>query len=135
MSETPWIPKTIRERVVEVRGPVTSGDIDSYGRLREIEDRSYKLRTVLDAWERQHSEERVLRKRYANTLLVAAFVQLFLINLAFFQIGRGNIVIEQWVAATFITGVFGEIVGVALIVTRHLFPEATKDVLQLIEKL
>jgi len=135
MSEAVTIPDTLKSRVVGVGGEVRPEDVDVYGRLREIEDKSYKLRTVLEAWERQQSEERALRQGYAKKILIALFVQMGLVNIAFFAMGFGWLAVEQWVANTFILAVFGEIGAMALIVIKYLFPEVGMDVLGLIEKL
>ena len=135
MGEVVAIPDTLKDRVLGVGGEVRPEDVDVYGRLREIEDKSYKLRTVLEAWERQQSEERALRQGYAKKILVALFVQMGLVNVAFFAIGLGWLAVEEWVANTFIMAVFGEIAAMALIVIKYLFPKVGSDVLGLIEKL
>jgi len=135
MSEPVSIPQKLREYVVGVGAEVRPEDVDTYGRLREIEDKSHKLRTVLEAWEKQQHEERSLRQSYAKKLLVALFVQMGLVNLAFFAVGFGWLVVEQWVANTFILGVFAEIAAMTLIVIKYLFPKIGADVLGLIEKL
>jgi hypothetical protein len=92
MTETTsMLPGSIREKVVSVGTPVTSDEVDTYGRLQEIRDKSKKLSTILDAWERQHSEERKLRQTYAHWLLMGLFVQMLLVNVAFLAIGFKSI--------------------------------------------
>jgi len=135
MSEAVTIPETLKNRVVGIGGEVRPEDVDVYRRLREIEDKSYKLRTVLEARERQQSEERALRQGYAKKLLIALFAQMGLVNIAFFLIGFRWLAVEVWVANTFIMAVFGEIAAMALIMIKYLFPEVGSDVLGLIEKL
>lgn len=135
MSDVGTIPETLKNHVLGVGGEVRPEDVDVYGRLREIQDKSYKLRTVLEAWERQQSEERALRQGYAKKILIALFVQMGLVNVAFFAIGLGWLVVEEWVANTFIMAVFGEIAAMGLIVIKYLFPKVGSDVLGLIEKL
>ena len=44
------------DEIIEIGDPITPADIDTYGRLREIQDRSFRLRTVINAWERQQKE-------------------------------------------------------------------------------
>jgi hypothetical protein len=135
MSKTLNIPDALKNRIIGVGGEVRPEDVDVFGRIREIEDKSYKLRTVLDAWERQQSEERALRQGYAKKILIALFVQMGLVNIAFFAVGFRWIAVEPWVANTFIMAVFGEIAAMALIVIKYLFPAVGSDVLSLIEKL
>ena len=74
------LPDSIREMVVSVGTAVTSDDVDTYGRIQEIEDKSKKQSTILEAWERQHTEERKLRQTYAWWLLVGLFFQILLVN-------------------------------------------------------
>ena len=109
MADVIEIPDTLKSRIIGVGGEVRPEDVDVYGRLREIEDKSYKLRTVLDAWERQQSEERALRQGYAKKILIALFVQMGLVNIAFFAVGFHLLTVEPWVVNTFIMAVFGEI--------------------------
>ncbi len=135
MSEVVTIPDNLKSRVLGVGGEVRPEDVDVYGRLLEIEDKSYKLRTVLEAWERQQSEERALRQGYAKKILIALFVQMGLVNIAFFAIGLRWLAVEAWVANTFVMAVFGEIAAMALIVIKYLFPQVGSDALGSIEKL
>ena len=135
MSDNITIPNTLRDRIVGIGSEVQPADVDVYSRLREIEDRSHKLRTVLGAWERQQSEERSLRQGYAGKLLIALLIQTGLVDVAFFAIGFHWLSVEPWVANTFILAVFGEIAAMAMIVIKYLFPKAAPDVLSLIEKL
>lgn len=129
------IPKELRSKVLDVGSPVTSEEIDAYTRLQSVQDRSAKLRTILDAWERQHSEERKLRKTYAAALLWGLLVQALLVNFAFFALGFQLIVVEPWIANSFILAVFAEIAGMAFFVIKYLFPKVSSDVLGTLEKL
>ncbi len=129
------VPDAVRDKVLAIGASVSPGEIEVYGRYQEIADRSAKLRTVLEAWERQHSEERQMRQKYAKWLLAAMFVQMALVNLAFLAIGFGWIQINPWVANSFILAVFGEISGMVLFIVKYLFPKVSSDVLATIEKL
>jgi len=132
---TSMLPDSIREKVVSVGTPVTSDEVDTYRQLQEIRDKSKKLSTILDAWERQHSEERKLRQTYALWLLVGLFVQMVLVNAAFFAIGLKWIQVDKWVANAFILAVFGEIASMTFFVIKYLFPKVSSDVLATLEKL
>lgn len=105
-----------------IEKPVTNEDVAIYERVRRIEDESYELRTIVDSWEKQQSDERDLRNRYAKWLVIALFIQIAVINIAFFLIGFGLITVERWVAGSFIVGVFFEVTGMAFVVVRYLFP-------------
>src|SRR6266481_8716974 len=111
METTVAIPDALRDKVKAVGSAVTRQELDAYGRFREIEDRSYKLQRILEAWEGQHREERAMRKTYAAWMLIGLGVQMLLVNAAFFLIGFKMIEVNQWVANTFIMAVFGEIAG------------------------
>lgn len=129
------VPSAVREKVLAIGASVSQDEIEVYGRYQEIADRSAKLRTVLEAWERQHTEERQMRQRYARWLLAGMFVQMALVNFAFFAIGWGWLQVDPWVANSFILAVFGEISGMVLFVVKYLFPKVSSDVLATIEKL
>lgn len=115
--------KSVSPSFVEYIGrAVTPDEVDTYGKLMEIEDSSHINRTFISAWEKQQNQERALRNSYAKWLLIAVFVQAILINIVFFFIGFGVIVVEHWVATSFILGVFAEITTMTTIIVRHFFP-------------
>lgn len=135
MADEEKLPKEVDELVAKIGRAVTSGDVDVYRHVREIEDKSYKIRTIVSSWEGQQKEERQLRRGYAKWLLVALLAQMFLVDVAFFLIGCGLISVDRWVAESFIIGVFGEVATMTLIVVKYLFPETGSQILSLIEKL
>lgn len=135
MADVEKLPEDLKDRVVTIGPEVRSEDIDTYRQLREIEDRSYKLRIVLNTWEGQQSEERKLRKQYANALKSALFIQGLLVNIAFFGIGFGLLSVEKWVAVTFIMAVFGETAAMVFIVVKYLFPDVSRAIHDLVERL
>jgi len=95
------LPESLQQKVIRIGPSVTPQDVDTYGRLQEILDKSAKLQRILDAWERQHSEERKMRRTYAKWMLIALFVQGFIVNVAFFAIGAGYLAVSEWVANSF----------------------------------
>lgn len=111
-----------RRLIESIGSPVTNEDIAIYERIRRIEDSSYRLRTVVAAWEKQQADERNLRNRYAKWLVVILLLQVVAINVAFFLIGFGWLAIEKWVASSFIAGSFFEIASMIFVVVRYLFP-------------
>jgi hypothetical protein len=135
MADEIQLPKEVNDLVEKIGSVVAPGDVDVYRSVREIDDKSYKLRTVISSWEGQQREERRLRRGYATWLLVALLLQMFLVDLAFFLIGYKQISVDRWVADAFIIGVFGEVAGMTLIVVKYLFPDTGSQLLKLIEKL
>lgn len=127
--------KHAKSMVAEIGSAVTSDDIDTYKQLREIEDKSYKLRIVLDAWEAQKREERKWRNIYAGVLLGFLLIQIVVVNVSFFLIGAGKLEIEKWVANTFIIAVFGEVASMTLVIVRYLFPKTGDEFPKIIEGL
>ena len=111
-----------RRLVESIGSPVTNEDVEIYERIRRIEDSSYSLRTVMVAWEKQQTEERNLRSRYAKWLVIVLSLQIVVINIAFFLIGFGWLNIEEWVASSFIVGALLEISSMIFVVVRYLFP-------------
>ena len=124
-----------KDKVASVGEPVSSDDIDTYRQLREIEDRSYQLRAVVGAWETQQTQERMLRRSYAGWLLLLLFLQVIVINIVFFLIGLKYLIVEEWLAKTFIIAVFAEIAAMTLVVVRYLFPKGASDFRDILEKL
>lgn len=111
-------------RFVESIGrQVTSDDIDTYARLTQIEDTSYRIRMIVEAWAKRQTEERALRLQYAKWLLIALSLQVALVNITFFLIGLNVLSVEKWVATSFILGVFAEVTGMTLVVIRYLFAQ------------
>jgi len=124
------LPEDLASTVQAVGNAVSPDDVDTYGRLRRIEDQSFRLRALVDAWERQQTQERSLRKHYAKWLLRALFAQIVLIDAAFFLLGFGVIEVEKWVATTFIVAAFGELAGMSAIVVKYLFPKVGSEVIE-----
>lgn len=119
----------------DVGAAVTDADVDSYARITDIQDKSSRLRALVQAWEKQQREERKMRKDYAERMLWGLVGQGLLVNLAFFGIGFGWLEIEKWVATSFILAVLAEISGMTLLILRYLFPKESTDLLATIQKL
>lgn len=124
-----------RSSQVEVQEPVKPGDLDTIGKFTEIRDRSFRIRTIVEAWREQQILDRKLRKTYATWLLIAVSLQMALINLAFFFIGFEKMHVEEWVANTFIIGVFAETSSLVFVVVKYLFPDSSRTILDLLERL
>lgn len=129
------LPANLKDKVIEIGAAVSLQDVATYGQLQEIQDKSFRMRTVVNAWERQQTSERELRNRYAKWLLITLSVQMMFVNVAFFMLGLGYLSVEKWVATTFIMTVFGEVAAMTFIVVKYLFPEGASAVLALIERL
>ena len=135
MNEKIAIPDSLRKQVLDIGSDVRAEDVDTYGKIREIEDKSHKLRTVLDAWGKQQDDERSLRGSYAKKVIIAMILQLCCVDLVVVALGIGWLSVPKTVTNTFIISVFGEVAAMALIVTKYLFPEVGTEALKLIEKL
>ncbi len=59
MKDTVILPPELSSQVESVGGIVVTDDVDTFGKLRQIEDKSHKLRTIMQAWEKQQEEERM----------------------------------------------------------------------------
>ena len=132
MTEKPEIPVSLREYVLEVTSPVAPHTLDDLDKLSRIQDRSYRLRTLIQAWKEQQNSDRQMRQKYANWLLVVIRLQLFVVYTAFFLIGASVLKVDQWVATIFISGVFAETSALALIVVKYLFPASDGAIFNLI---
>jgi len=121
------IPESVRRFVNKVGGPVTPEDVNVYGRLQDIRDRSRYSRAVLRAWEKQQEQDRKMRQRYAWWLMAAMGGQVLFINVMFVLLGCSVILVEPWTARTFILAVFAEIAALVLWVVKYLFAPQTRN--------
>lgn len=112
-----------------------SGELDSYERVRRVQDNSFRIRTLVSTWEHHQKAERLLRARYANWFFLLLLAEVLLVNLGFFLIGLKVLSVSDWVANTFIIGVFAKIAGMTLLIMRYLFPRPSSQLLDLIERL
>src|SRR5579872_2473933 len=135
MTSPPEIPESIRKFVKTVEGPVGPHELDAYSRLRDVEDKSYHLRTIVAAWSTQQEQDRVIRNAYSRWLAWTLSLQLVLVNTVFVLIGSGVLRFEAWVTNVFVVSVFGEVTGLVLIVVKYLFPQSVSKVLELLERL
>lgn len=129
------IPDDLKPFVKQVGSQVTSDQVDTYKTFNEVQNTNQKYKIILTAWEAQHREERNLRRKFAIAIFVVLLIQILAINVTFFLIGFKKMEVEKWVATTFIIAVFAEIVSMTLIVLRYLFPKASKELMELVQKL
>lgn len=114
-------------------------DLESYKVVADVRDRRFKMQTILGIWRRTQEGERQLRKNVAYWILGALFFELAAGNAAFFLIGFDRFTVSEWVAQTFIIGMYTQIVSIVLIVVKSLFPVPKTDILseinQMVDKL
>lgn len=119
------VPDNLRKLVIEVHRPVTSEDVDVYGRMQAIEDLSRHYRILLRAWAKQQDQDREMRRKYATWLMLAMALQVVFIDVVYVLMGSGVLTVEPWTARTFIMAVFAEIAALVLWVVKYLFaPQA-----------
>lgn len=102
--------------------------------MRQIEDRSHQVRTIVKAWKDQQTQDRKMRERYANYLILALGLQSLVVNTIFVLIGCGVLTFEPWTARTFIMSVFAEMAAMVLIVVKYLFTPSSDKVLQFLSE-
>lgn len=111
-------------------------DIEAIERLQHLQDNSFKIRTLINTWERQQTAERQLRKTYAWGVFALLVVQIGAMGVAFFLIGLGYMEVPEWVASAFAVGVFSEITAMTFLILKYLFPnQDSSKILDTIEKL
>jgi hypothetical protein len=131
MTGKPSLPADLQNLVEDLGRPVTSKDVDVWEKVRDVQDRSYRLRTIVRAWDRQQTQDRQMRERYATWLMIALAVQAGCINVVCILLGAGVLHLEPWTARTFIMSVFAEIAALVLIVVKYLFTPTSDKILQL----
>ncbi len=108
--------------------------IDDRVKLAKQNNENTRTNTILTLWKEQQDAERNLRRKYANYFIWILAVQLLIINAIFVLIGYKILHYEQWTANLFIVSVFGEIVGIVLIIVKYLFTSTNKDMIELIKE-
>lgn len=131
---TPSVPASLQALVREVSASVTTEEIDTYGKLREIHDKSHRLRVIVKAWNDQQTQDRKLREKFARYLMVALAIQAVLVNVFFLLMGFGLFSVEQWTARLFVALVFGEIAALVLVVVKYLFAPPAESILRYLDR-
>jgi hypothetical protein len=131
MSKKPELPAELKKLVAKVGPAVSPSEVDSYGRIRNIIDESHRIRTIVNAWKLQQTQERGLREKYAFTLIVSFIVQAALINVVFLLVGMEWIKYDPGVAKAFILAVFGELSAMVFFIVKYLFRPGSDKVLEL----
>lgn len=130
----PILPEQLRALVEETESRVLPEDVDVYGRLQEIQDRSLRTRTIIEAWKAQQEQDRQMREQYARWLMIGLAVQAILMNVLFVLMGFGIATFEEWTARTFIVAVFGEIAAMVLLIVRYLYRPTSDKILDLLQE-
>jgi hypothetical protein len=131
MSKKPNLPVTLPSVVESVGRSVTPEDVDTYGRVTEINDQSHRVRTIVTAWKRQQEQDRNLRRHYATVLLIGLGVQVVFIDVVYMMVGFGKLTIEPWTTKTMIMAVFAEAAAMVFWIVKYLFRPINNDILDL----
>jgi hypothetical protein len=118
----------------ETPDPPEKVDEDLLDQLRENKERRRHQSAIINAWKQQQTQDREIRRVYANWLMVVMSLQIVVINVIFILIGCGLLKFEQWTANVFITAVFAEISALVLLVVKYLFPATADKILDLIDR-
>lgn len=120
-------------------GSVTPEEVGVYTQIQAADDQSYKIRTVIDTWKEQQKEERNMRRNIAYFIMGALFIEIIVGNVILFLLGVEKLNLSEWVSNVFYVGMYTQVVAIATIVVRNLFPKPLKDnsasISELIEKL
>lgn len=108
--------------------------VDNAVKVARQNNEDLKIQTILGIWSKQHELERDQRGKYADWFKWVLVIQLIAINIAFFLIGRGCLYFDQWTVNIFIVSVFGEIMGIVLIIVKYLFTSTSKEMIELIKE-
>jgi hypothetical protein len=109
-------------------------DEDVLDQLRENKERRRHQSAIINAWRQQQTQDREMRRVYANWLMLVMSCQIAAINIIFILIGCGLLKFEPWTANVFITAVFADIASLVLLVVKYLFPATTDKILDLIDR-
>ena len=96
----------------------------------EQQNKTYKLKYVLNIWSTSHKEELNMKRIVAIVIFSLLIFEMILVGIAFFFMGFKLIEIETWVAETFIAGIIIQIFAIATIVVKGLFPQKSTNSLE-----
>jgi hypothetical protein len=102
---------------------MSARNIDDLIKIREASDKSLKIRSLLDSWVIQQTQERKLRKLYAICFILFLGIQLLSMIAVFFLIGYKQIAFSDMQFNTFFIYSICEIAALVFAVTNYLFPK------------
>ena len=135
MADSNSLESALRDHGVQLGSTVAPEEVDTHIRATEASDRSYRLRTIVNEWSIQQREDRSLRRLYANWILGFLGFELVFVAASFLLIGFGGIVVTESLSEVFIGSVFLQVISVAAVVVKYLFPDTSTRFLDLLEKL
>ncbi|MGC1137782.1 hypothetical protein V7E39_09490 [Bacillus sp. B38] len=107
---------------------ITPEQAEVFKNIQQVKDNSFKIRQVISTWKENESNERKMRKKIAYFILFTLGVEMVLGNAILMLIGfLPDFRPPEWTCNLFFTGMYTQIVAVATIVVRNLFPPTTKD--------
>lgn len=130
--KNPDVHPGLSKLVAAVEPPVTAEDVDTFGRLQEIRDRSHWLRSIVHAWKTQQSQDRRMRRHYAIGLLIALAAQIVFVDVVYVLMGLGVLRFDAWTARTFIMAVFAEVAAMVFFIVKYLFRASNDKILELV---
>jgi hypothetical protein len=122
MAIRPALPAELDPLVAGIGSRVTSADLNVYETFKQVEDRSYRDRSEVEEWTASQKQDRKLRTIFASVLLVALFGQVLFADVSFMLIASDVLHAEEWVAAAFFVGVFGQVTALVAAILKYLFP-------------
>lgn len=130
----PELPEGLQALVKDIGRPVSSAEVDIFGRLQEIQDRSHRVRTIVKVWKDQQTQDRRMREHYARCLMLALAIQAVVVNVVFVLIGFRVVTFEQGTVQAFILSVFGEIAALVLLVMKYLYTPSSDKILDFLDE-
>jgi hypothetical protein len=122
-SEISQIPDSALSRVLVRNMPLTQEHLNTITTLSDVENDYEKLKV----WKDHQTNEKELKRLVAIFIMVILCFEVLVGNLAFFLYGFGILNFPRWVSETFFVGLFGQIVGLVLIIVKGLFPTPKED--------
>jgi hypothetical protein len=135
------LPQSLTARTAGVPRPIRPGDVsaDEWVKISDARMRRDMVDRVLDKWGQQQDEDRKLRRFVAIWLLGLMTVEVGVLFVAFLVLTYvpPSIEINQWLASSFVVGVFGQVAAMAFAVIGYLFPktQTRRDALDVLDKI
>ena len=123
------------KNIKEIVNNVSYEEIDVYSKLKQTEDKSFRLHAIISAWEKEQDLDRGLRNKYSLALICFFGFEIILASTLMILISFKIIDVKEWIVNVFFAGVFTQTSALVITVVKYLFPEIKIEFLKLIKNL
>ena len=90
---------------------------------------------IFNAWKEKENKENLWRRVIAIVTFGILILQLYVLAQFVFEIGRGTMNFEGRIIELYVTGVFAEIVGIIILITKYMYSERSLRPLEIVQNI